>query len=235
MGEKVKDNNPTMEDDRLNETIKLHSAGATVRHNSPFEELESYKNEIEIDQSFREEWVIPFYFELHRNDEEWVNRIVELRPKISDEVIHKNLGDFNWRTRSTGAFFAAVKDKKEYIEIIGTHLLKSEVCYAGRTYAKVLAYFNDEKGNEYLERYLEYYLKRKDLYFDQGNIFQAVKYLDKINGTNKLDRFVDDWKEFSKGKFQNEDNDDEMETDDLKKQIDTIEKIINTAAYKTSR
>lgn len=214
-----------MEDDKLNEAIRLHSAGATVRHRSPFEELESYQNEIEIDQSFREEWVIPFYFELHRNDEEWVTKIAELYPKINDEVILKNLGDFDWRTRSTGAFFAAIKDKKEYIEIIGTHLIKSEVCYAGRTYAKVLGYFNDEKGNEYLERYLDYYLKRKDLYFDQGDVFQAVKYLDEINGTNKIDKYVDDWNEYVKGKFPDDDGKEEMEIDGLKRQIETIEKI----------
>ena len=222
-----------MEDDKINEAIRLHSAGATVRHKSPFEELESYKNEIEIDQSFREEWVIPFYFELHRNDQEWINKIAELYHKISDEVILKNLGDFNWRTRSTGAFFAAVKDKKEYVEIIGTHLIKSEVCYAGRTYAKVLASFNDKKGNEYLERYLEYYLKRKDLYFHQSDIFQAVKYLDEINGTSKIDKFLDDWNEYAKGKFSDDDDEEEMETDDLKKQIETIEKIKKHGSQKS--
>lgn len=218
-----------MEDDKLDEAIRLHSAGATIRHKSPFEELESYKNQIAIDQSFREEWVIPFYFGLSRNDEEWINKIAKLYPKISDEIILKNLGDSNWRTRSTGAFFAAVKDKREYIEIIGTHLIKSEVCYAGRTYAKVLAYFNDEKGNEYLEKYLEYYLKQKHLYFDQGDVFQAVKYLDELNGTNKLDKYMDDWKEYTKGKFQREDADEEIETIGLKTQIEIIEKIKNRA------
>ena len=44
--------------------IQLHSAGATVRHKNPFEELTSYVNEVEITQGFREVWVIPFYFEL---------------------------------------------------------------------------------------------------------------------------------------------------------------------------
>ena len=217
--------NSKMEDDKLNEAIRLHSAGATVRHKSPFKELESYKNKIEIDQPFREKWVIPFYFELQRNDEEWINKIAEIYHEISDEIILKNLGDFDWRTRSTGAFFAAVKDKKEFIEIIGTHLIKSEVCYAGGTYAKVLAYFNDEKGNEYLERYLEYYLKQKDLYFDQGDVFQAVKYLDEINGTNNLSKYVNDWNEYAKGKFPDDDEEEEMETVGLKNQIETIKKI----------
>ena len=128
-----------MEDDKLNNAIKLHSAGATAKHMSPFENLKSYQYEIEMNQSFREKWVIPFYFKLHRNDNEWINKIVEVYQEISDEVILKNLGEFNWRTRSTGAFFASIKDKKEYIDIIGTHLIKSEVCYSGKTNAKVLA------------------------------------------------------------------------------------------------
>ncbi|MEZ4888534.1 MAG: DUF6000 family protein [Chitinophagales bacterium] len=218
-----------MEDEKLNEAIKLHSAGATVMHKSPFENLQSYQNEIEIDQLFRRKWVIPFYLKLHRNDNEWINKIVGIYQEISDEVILKNLGDFNWRTRSIGAFFAAIKDKSEFIEIIGTHLIKSEVCYAGRTYAKVLAYFNDEKGNEYLERYLEYYLKQKDLYFDQINVFRAVKYIDETNATNKIERYLNDWKEYAKGKFLYDEEDKEIETDDLRQQIETIEKIKNMA------
>lgn len=212
-----------MEEDRSNEGIKLHSAGATVIHKSPFDELVSYKNEIEIDQTFRNEWVIPFYFDLHRDDQEWVKKIAELRPKITDDVILKNLGDFNWRTRSTGAFFAAVKDKRSYIEIIGTHLLKSEVCYAGSTYAKVLAYFNDSKGNAYLESYLEYYLKQKNLYFDQSAVFVALTYLDEINGTNKVDVFKDLWNVYTKGQFQKE----KIQIERFKKQIETIHKIRN--------
>lgn len=223
-----------MDDDKLKEDLRLHIAGATVRHKSPFEKLKCYKNEIEIDQPFRVEWVIPFYSRLHKYDEEWVTQIAKLYSKISDEVILKNLGDFNWRTRSTGAYFAAVKDKREYIEIIGTHLIKSEVCYAGRTYAKVLAYFNDEKGNKYLERYLEYYLQQKDLYFDQDAVFQAVKYLDEINGTSRLDKFVNDWKEYSKGKSQNNGTYEEMKTDSLKRQIETIEKIRKQGSQKNA-
>ena len=43
------------------EAIRLHVAGATVRHQSPFSELKSFRNEVEITQDFRNEWVAPFY------------------------------------------------------------------------------------------------------------------------------------------------------------------------------
>jgi len=215
-----------MKDKNLEESIRLHIAGATVRHQSPFENLESYKNEIEVDQDFREKWVIPFYMKLSKTNEEWINKVAGIYHEISDEVILKNLGDFNWRTRSTGAFFAAVKGKKELIDIIGIHLLKSEVCYAGRTYAKVLAYFNEKKGNEYLERYLEYYLKQKHLHFDQINVFEAVKYLDEINGTNNLKNHITVWNEYAKDKNDAFDKEgEEMQTDWLREQIEIIDKI----------
>jgi len=214
-----------MNDDEL-EQIRLHSAGATVRHNSPFTNLNSYQNENEINQEFRNNWVIPFYFNLNNTDNEWINNMVKLYPKITDEVILKNLGDFNWRTRSTGAFFTALKNKKEFIEIIGTHLLKSEVCYAGRTYAKTLAFFNEDHGNEYLEKYLKYYLKQKSLYFDQAAVLISIKYLDKINGTNKVENHLSDWKEYISDKPHFEEN---LGITEFESEIEVIKKIISIA------
>ena len=151
----------------LAEEIRLHVAGATVRHKGKFDYLVSYSNDKNITQDFINKWTVPFYSDLDNTDKDWINRIIKLKSEITDEIILTNLGDFNWRTRQTGAFFAAIMDKKEFIEIIGTHLLKSEVCYAGSEYAKVLASFNTEQSISYLEWYLEYYLFQKDLYFDQ--------------------------------------------------------------------
>ena len=206
-----------------NEAIRLHTAGAIIRHKSAFNDLKVYKYEKEIDQSFLEEWVIPFYFNLAKTEEKWINRFAEIVPKITDEIILKNLGNFNWRTRSTGAFFSALKDKKEFIDIIGNHLLKSEVCYAGKTYAKTLAYFNDEIGNNYLERYLDYYLKETSLFFDQVAVFRSIKYLDKKNSTKKIKKYLKDWEEFS----MKQECEKEVSIDCLEKEIEAIEKIKN--------
>lgn len=35
------------------------------------------------------------------------------------KVVLKLLGDFNWRTRQTGAYFAAIQGYSEIIDIIG--------------------------------------------------------------------------------------------------------------------
>lgn len=176
--------------------IQLHSAGATVRHKSSFDHLSSYENEEDLTQEFIDIWTVPYYMELNRTDLMWVNQLIKLKSTISDEVVLTNLGEFNWRTRQTGAFFAAILDKKEYTDIIGVHFLKSEVCFAGVQYAKVLASFNTDKSIEYLFDYLNYYLEHPELYFDQTSAFDAVNYLDKVNGTNLSESIFDKWEAF---------------------------------------
>ena len=68
-----------MKKENLSE-IELHYAGATVRHTSPFDGMTSYVNEVEISQEFREKWVIPFYFELKNYSDEWINKMILLKP-----------------------------------------------------------------------------------------------------------------------------------------------------------
>ncbi len=173
--------------------MQLHSAGATVQHISPFEDFVSYTNETEISQEFREEWVIPFYFELNNRSDEWIEKMIELKPQINETIILQNLGDFDWRTRSTGSYFAGIKKVIQFQEIIGIHLLKSEVCYAGSIYAITLASFNTERSVYYLNLYLEYYLTKPELYFDQGSALIALRYLDELNSTNNTDKHLRNW------------------------------------------
>src|SRR5690606_22239943 len=80
--------------------------------------------------------------------------------------------------------------------IIGIHLLKSEVCYAGSEYAITLASFNSERSVYYLNQYLEYYLTKPELYFDQGSVIIALKYLDELNSTNNTEKHLRNWESF---------------------------------------
>ena len=89
-------------------------------------------------------------------DKNWENLLIQTKDKITKEVVVKLLGDFNWRTRQTGAFFAAIKHFTDLTDIIGTHFLKSEVCYAGQVYAYTFASFNTETCIEYLDNCLLY-------------------------------------------------------------------------------
>jgi len=190
-------------DENINEQIKLHSAGATVRHLSNFDNLKSYKNDSELTKEFISKWVIPFYMEIgNYYDDSWVEAVKQISKEITQDTTLKLLGDFNWRTRLVGAYFSAVKGYKEQIEIIGTHFLKSEVCCVGHIYALVLASYNEEKTLHYLTTYLDFYLQKPELYFDQENVLKTVAFLDKKNNTNNIKRHIENWNNLQKRRKQ---------------------------------
>jgi uncharacterized protein DUF6000 len=180
--------------DDLNEMANLHSAGATVRHISPFSSLPSHKNDADLTDDFIKKWVIPFYMKIGSyGDNTWVETIKEIKHEITPEICLQLLGEFNWRTRLVGAYFAAVKGYTNLIDIIGVHLLKSEVCCVGHVYALVFAFFNTPESREYLIKYLGYYLTTPRLYFDQDWVMKAILYLDKVNGTNNFNEQLIRW------------------------------------------
>ncbi|NIG52891.1 DUF6000 family protein [Chitinophaga sp. Cy-1792] len=164
------------------EAIALHVAGATVRHASPFQTLESYKNATEPSRDFLNRWGA-LCMVLPNTPAQIFQSLADDIRAVDKEICLQLLGHFDWRTRTVGAYFAAVKGYDDLIEIIGVHLLKSEVCFAGETYAHVLSYFNTPASVKYLDNYLEYYLLQTNLYFDQVSVMHALDYLDGINNT----------------------------------------------------
>ncbi|HBV16089.1 DUF6000 family protein [Chryseobacterium carnipullorum] len=181
-----------MNENRQNE-INLHSAGATVRHRSDFDHLKSHKNDFELSKEFIDQWVLPFYMEMRHTSGSWIEDMKLLKDKITEEVTLALLGDFNWRTRTVGAYLSAIKNYENQIDIIGVHLLKSEVCYAGDLYALVFAFYNNQKTIDYLNQYLDYYLQKPQLYFDQERVMETLVYLDGINGTNNYSKHLTQW------------------------------------------
>ena len=173
--------------------IALHVSGATVRNKSPFDDLEVYRNEEELSEDFIEKWVMNFYMvSINNLDDESFKSFVNASKEITPEVVRQLLGDFDWRPRIVGAYFAAIKNYSELRDIIGVHLLKSEVCYAGAGYALALAIFGDDKSKDYLSLYLDYYLKRKDLWFDQGDALAALS----VSDSNQAEKRLGEWGEF---------------------------------------
>ncbi len=171
----------------------MHNAGATVRHRNPFEEIVVPRNDFDLSRDFFDKWVNPFYMtHLFNVDDKTAKMFCDASKEIDLQIIHQLLGDFNWRTRITGAYFAAINNYQELEYIIGNHLLKSEVCDAGRGYCLALATFATKRSKEYLVRYLDYYLLEKDLWFDQAYAFVALEHFDK-ESSNK---FLGKWAEF---------------------------------------
>ena len=155
-----------------------------MRHSSPFEALQAHRNETEIDSAFIEKWVVPVYLKGLRQGEETFAAYRELVPQLTDSIVLKMLGEFDWRPRIAGAYFAAISRCVEVEDVIGTHLLKSEVCYAGCGYCIALAAFETRSAQQYVRKYLDYYLQRSDLDFDQSCAIGALAYMDKIHGSN---------------------------------------------------
>ncbi|MCP4163213.1 MAG: hypothetical protein GY760_24385 [Deltaproteobacteria bacterium] len=209
-------------DEKTKKGIELHVAGATVRHRNPFEDLESYKSETEIDKEFIDKWVIPFYMVGLNNTDQFISDLKNVKSDLNIEIAKKLFGDFNWRTRIVGAYFSAIKNYVELEDIIGVHLLKSEVCYAGGGYCLALASFNTEKGIEYLKEYLEYYLTRKDLHFDQRIAMSALNWTDRKNGTNEMDLFLPKYQDWISDKYSQDINQSIAHFD---KQIEQLNKI----------
>ncbi|WP_312902265.1 DUF6000 family protein [Chryseobacterium taichungense] len=176
------------------EELNLHSAGAIIRHASVFNHLESHQNNFQLSKEFTDKWVLPLYMKIrNKHDLSWVDYLLELKNELTEDVTLTLLGDFNWRTRTVGAYLSVLKNYKNQIPIIGVHLLKSEVCYAGDLYALILAYYNTPETIEYLHKYLEYYLQKPELDFDQEAVLEAVAYLDVINKTNNLSKYLKLW------------------------------------------
>jgi hypothetical protein len=168
------------------EEIELHVSGATVRHRNPFENIAVPRNEEALSQEFMDKWVTPFYMtDLSNPGNSTIKAFADISKEVSIDIVSQLLGDFNWRTRITGSYFAAVKNYMELEDIIGRHLLKSEVSYAGLGYCLALDTFATDNSKSYLKKYLDYYLDRKDLYFDQAQAYCAFEYLDK-NAANQL-------------------------------------------------
>lgn len=186
-------------DEEQRKAIERHSAGATVVHKGRFADLETFQNKERLDKGMIDMFVIPIYQRLaplHAYKEDVLKATLAIRHDVRPSVSKRLLADFNWRMRSTGAYFAGVFDYKEFEENIGRPLLKSEVCLAGKTYAQVLALFNTKRSVQFLEQYLDYYLQQPQLHFDQSDVMGALLYLDTVNGTREALKHESQWKQF---------------------------------------
>lgn len=183
-------------EESLRKRMELHFAGATVRHRSPFASLTVPDSMVTPDERFIQTWVAPFYMSGIRDPERFRSQYLPLREEVNPDLISSLLTWFNWRSRIVGAYFAGIEELKQFTDHIGRLLLRSDVCYAGEGYALALASFNTDKAIVYLTKYLDYYLTRKDLWFDQGSVMAALAYLDTVNETSLLAGYVSKWEDY---------------------------------------
>ncbi|RYD25418.1 MAG: hypothetical protein EOP86_27340 [Verrucomicrobiaceae bacterium] len=106
-----------------------------------------------------------------------------IRPSITDQLITTLLSDFNWRSRTAAAYFALILDRPSHVDHIGRLLLRSDVCFAGGAYCLYLAHIRTPEAIGFLNRYLDYYLTRPQLYYDQAEALAALRFIDSRSGS----------------------------------------------------
>ncbi|MFB7429551.1 DUF6000 family protein [Streptomyces hydrogenans] len=105
----------------------------------------------------------------------------------ADEIA--KLLESGWRERRTAAWLIAVSRRTEFRERLGELLLASEVCCAGLAYSVALASFGTARDADLLAAYLDRYLRRPDLGYDQAVVMGALQFIDLNLGGGQADRF----------------------------------------------
>ena len=187
---------------KLKKDMKRQLAGATVVHKNPFDNIKAPYQTKKLSQGFIDKWIAPFYMERLLESDTYENEFFKIKNDLNPEIVKKLLGYFDWRSRITGAYFSALMNYSEFEDFIGSHLLKSEVCYSGEGYLTALSLFNTDKSIDYIKRYLDYYLGKPDLWFDQGDAMASLIWLDNKNNTSLIadNNYMDKWTNFISNK-----------------------------------
>ncbi len=158
-------------------------------NNNPFERLTAFNTENEFNEDFYEKFVEPFYAVRIINLIDFKSDYLKIKPEINRDVVNKIIGQKNWGERMVGAFFCAIENLTEFEDIIGIHFLKSELVHQGKGFSLALASFSSDQSILYLKTYLDYYLTRKDLFYEQNYAMSALKWIDEKNKSEHSKEF----------------------------------------------
>ncbi|MFI8350229.1 DUF6000 family protein [Streptomyces sp. NPDC085596] len=121
--------------------------------------------------------------------ERFAHHLIDDAATITDAELEALLG-YEWRSRLTAAWLIGVDRRERFRERIGDLLLASEVCFSGSAYCFALARFGTHADAEILTAYLDHYLPRTDLRYDQPAALGALLRLDAQLGTHHATRFT---------------------------------------------
>ncbi|MGW4528252.1 DUF6000 family protein [Amycolatopsis sp. NPDC004378] len=117
--------------------------------------------------------------------------LAEAARQITDTELEVLLDDGGWRERKTAAWFIAVTDRSQFRDMLGSLLLASEGPKAGRAYCMALTCLGTEADAAHLIAYLDRYLLRPDLNYDQPEALGALLCLDEALGAGHTTRFIE--------------------------------------------
>ncbi|MFG2592024.1 DUF6000 family protein [Streptomyces sp. NPDC048438] len=122
--------------------------------------------------------------------ERFTRQLIDDARTITDAELEAILG-YEWRSRFTAAWLIGVGRRATFRERIGGLLLASEFCFSGGAYCFALARFGTNADAEILASYLDHYLPRTSLRYDQPAALGALLRLDAHLGTQHADRFTE--------------------------------------------
>ncbi|MFJ3087450.1 DUF6000 family protein [Streptomyces sp. NPDC086838] len=108
--------------------------------------------------------------------ERFARQLIDDAATITDAELEALLG-YEWRSRLTAAWLIGVDRRDRFRERVGDLLLASEVCFSGSAYCFALARFGTHADAEILTAYLDRYLPRIDLRYDQPAALGALPHL----------------------------------------------------------
>ncbi|MFI1177343.1 DUF6000 family protein [Streptomyces melanogenes] len=120
----------------------------------------------------------------------FARKLGEAAGEITPEELAVLLDEGGWRERKTAAWLIAVAGRSEFRERLGELLLASEGPYAGQAYCVALTTFATPGDASLLVTYLDRYLPRADLTYDQPRALGALLHLDNRLGTGYAARFL---------------------------------------------
>lgn len=156
---------------------------------NPFDKLVSFSSDHEFDEAFCNKFVAPFYTVRIINLPNFKSDYLKVKAEINSEIVNKIIGQNNWRERIVAAYFCAIENLVEFVDVIGVHFLKSELVHQGKGFALALASFRTEKSISYLKKYLDYYLTRSDLFYEQTYAMSALVWIDEKTNANHSEKY----------------------------------------------
>jgi hypothetical protein len=119
----------------------------------------------------------------------FLHLLVEAAEQVTDHELGVLL-DSEWRSRITAAWLIGVSRRDRFRERMGALLLESGLVFAGQGYCFALARLGTPEDAELLTAYLDHYLRRPDLRYDQDWALGALQHIDASLGTHHSARFT---------------------------------------------
>jgi hypothetical protein len=149
--------------------------------------------------------------------------LVDAAEQITDHELGVLL-ESEWRSRITAAWLIGVSRRGQFRERIGELLPESGVLFAGQGYCFALARLGTAEDAEILTAYLDHYLRRPDLRYDQDWALGALQHIDADLATNYAAQFMQ-----PEGLWQQWATSNRADPTDQKQRIDTLCSLVHEA------